>query len=280
MVANPSRPKLKRSAARLRRAWILVGSCCLGFLAGFGAPVEAEILVMRDGTRVLTDGPWEIEGRQVLFTMRNGTLSAVRLSEVDLEASEIANQQAADAASTAEPAADETSQVEDALVLTNKSLGHGPDGVIELEGSESQTGVKPDGAVQVVDWEYRIGSDGAVYEVFGTLANEGAFEAHDISLHLDIVAVDPASGRREDSRHILRRARVARSMLAPGTNTTFRYGVSESDLGVHGARGFDDPIVSFDVQFRKVLLPQAEGDEGDGDPPPASGDEAETEEGR
>lgn len=60
-------------------------------LATAGLPAEADVLVTKDGQKIETDGPWEIKGRQVIFTTpKTGTLSAVRLSEIDLEASELA----------------------------------------------------------------------------------------------------------------------------------------------------------------------------------------------
>ena len=52
---------------------------------------RAEVLVTTSGERVETRGPWRVAGRQVIFTSTGGTLSALRLSEVDLEASEQAS---------------------------------------------------------------------------------------------------------------------------------------------------------------------------------------------
>ena len=250
MVAKVARPE--RKGYKLQSLG-LVGLGCLSLLAcGLCPPVRADILVMQDGSRIETDGPWQVEGRQVTFLQKSGTLSAVRLSEVDLEASEAANRETEAVAAAPEPK--DKPKVEDVLVLTNRDFGLGPDGIVEPEGGDPELGVKPGGGVRVADWSYGAGGLGSVYQVTGTLVNEGTSEAREISLHLDIVAVDPVTQERQDSRHILRRATVERSVLAPGTSTTFTYLVTESDLGVHGAHGFDDPVVSFDVQFRKVEI--------------------------
>ncbi len=57
-------------------------------LAFLSAPVaSADVLVTKEGARVETQGPWEVRGRQVIFTTPKGVLSSMRLAEVDLEAS-------------------------------------------------------------------------------------------------------------------------------------------------------------------------------------------------
>ncbi len=60
----------------------------------------ADVLVTRDGHQIETEGPWEIRGRQVVFTVE-GRLSSIRLAELDREASEEATRQAAAAAAAA-----------------------------------------------------------------------------------------------------------------------------------------------------------------------------------
>lgn len=62
-------------------AFALVGSSLPG-LAG------ADILVTRDGERIETKGAWRVEGRRVVYTNAQGTLSAIRTSHVDLEKSQ------------------------------------------------------------------------------------------------------------------------------------------------------------------------------------------------
>ena len=52
------------------------------------ATLMAEELVMKDGSRLTTKGPYQVKGRQVLFTNTQGQLVAMPLADVDLAASE------------------------------------------------------------------------------------------------------------------------------------------------------------------------------------------------
>lgn len=66
------------------------GTLCALVLLTLVLPASADILVTKTGEQIETDGPWEVKGRQVVFTSASGVLSAIRLSEIDLEASELA----------------------------------------------------------------------------------------------------------------------------------------------------------------------------------------------
>lgn len=58
------------------------------------AAALADVLVTQAGERIETQGPWNVKGRTVVFTSKAGVLSSVRLSEIDLEASEAATEEA------------------------------------------------------------------------------------------------------------------------------------------------------------------------------------------
>lgn len=83
----------------MKIGWALI----LGVLLVAG-DVGADILVTREGDRIETDGPWKVNGRQVVFTAANGRLSSMRLSQVDLEASEEATALASQTANTVDVA--------------------------------------------------------------------------------------------------------------------------------------------------------------------------------
>ncbi len=55
-------------------------------------PAQADWIVLGNGERIETQGAWRVEGKVVKFTHLNGTLAMLRTSEVDLEASRLANQ--------------------------------------------------------------------------------------------------------------------------------------------------------------------------------------------
>jgi hypothetical protein len=62
----------------------------LGWLPA--TPVAADWLVTSEGARVETHGPWQVKGKLVVFTSADGTLSSLRLSQVDLAASKHATE--------------------------------------------------------------------------------------------------------------------------------------------------------------------------------------------
>ena len=93
-----------------------------GFVAGLLPGLSlGDILVTKEGERIETKGPWKIKGRQVLFTSPSGTLSAVRLSEIDLEASELATHPPSPPPPPPPPAPVE--KPEPVMVLTNDNVG-------------------------------------------------------------------------------------------------------------------------------------------------------------
>ena len=109
---------MKRSVLFLALSLTAVGG-------GIGSqPSNGDVLVTADGTSIQTDGPWEVKGRQVVFTSEDGRLSALRLSEVDLEASHAATELQKNPPAPAPPPADvEQPRREPVLVLTNDDIG-------------------------------------------------------------------------------------------------------------------------------------------------------------
>jgi len=65
------------------------------------APPRVSVVVLRDGTRYTLAKPYEIKGSQARFTLKTGTLVAVRASDIDEEASK----RATDAANAPPPPA-------------------------------------------------------------------------------------------------------------------------------------------------------------------------------
>ncbi len=55
------------------------------FLLAMTSPAAADWLVTKDGARIETEGPWKTKGAMVVFTSAKGTLSSLRLDEIDLE---------------------------------------------------------------------------------------------------------------------------------------------------------------------------------------------------
>lgn len=85
-------------------------------------PASADWLVMRDGSRVETKGPWEVRGAVVVFTLKNGTLGSVRAADADLDASQAATAEAAKPPAPA-PAATPAPR-KPAVTLTDADVKH------------------------------------------------------------------------------------------------------------------------------------------------------------
>ncbi len=93
------------------------------------APIAwADVLVTLEGEAIETTGPWKVKGRQVVFTSLTGVLSSMRLSEVDLEASNEATRKANEPVEDVAPKAAEAAVAKKrpaTRVLTNDNIGDG-----------------------------------------------------------------------------------------------------------------------------------------------------------
>lgn len=105
---------------RIRGRRLLAVVVLLVGVSGLALPLSADWLVTVTGQRVETSGPWQVKGKQVLFTAKNGTLSSLRLSEVDLEASRKASEPPPPA--EVAPAPEPPPKKKPVLVLTDKDV--------------------------------------------------------------------------------------------------------------------------------------------------------------
>ncbi|MEM7481955.1 MAG: glutaredoxin domain-containing protein [Acidobacteriota bacterium] len=100
---------------------------CLTILAAVltTPTILADWLVMKDGSRLETQGPWKEKGRLVVFTNAQGALSSMRLSEIDLDASRQATEAAKSPAEKPQESATEGAPAErrkSVLVLRDGDL--------------------------------------------------------------------------------------------------------------------------------------------------------------
>ncbi len=168
--------------ARLAPLAPLITACAAVLAVGFTAgAARADWLVTRDGARIETKGAWKVDGRRVIFTMPNGTLSALRTEELDLDQSALLTTQAREAPAMPAPVVKE--KKEPVLRLTEKDIP--PVGAAQLEANEAadQAG-KTDGAakegegektetspLEVISWEKTENATGDGTEIFGTIKN-------------------------------------------------------------------------------------------------------------
>ncbi|MEO1366246.1 MAG: hypothetical protein AAFX50_03640, partial [Acidobacteriota bacterium] len=242
-----------RARPRGRRTSAMRAATHAGARAAYvAAPAAADVLVMKDGSRVETKGPWEVKGRQVIFTLPNGTLSAVRLSEVDLDRSNEATEIQRRPPAPQPTAREEAAVREPVLVLTNDDIAAGTPGAEDGDDDAAPAAGSTGEGVVVSEWSYEPGSGDSVHTLTGSLENQTGGVIENLQVYVDIIAVDAGTPRPE--AHILRQARVAEERLEAGDTTDFSYDVSIRDLeyALAPAEQFETPRVTFDIQFRRA----------------------------
>lgn len=229
------------------RSILLVGALVL---SGLAAPASADWLVMTDGTRVETDGPWSERGKLVVFTDTNGNLVSLRLSDVDLAASRQATADAIEAASRPAPA---PVQQQSVFRLTDADVGH-----VDPEDEDLATGAAEGGDeegeteptpmdVQVIGWDRVETFDGVA--VRATLENQGDDVAVGIGVSVTIYDEEGIALSTVP-------ARLVSTGLVGGQTT-------EMEAEFPGFRDFS--AVNFDIRHRSLAtraadeVPSAEG---------------------
>lgn len=200
---------------RGRIAVAMVGS--LWAVAG----ASADVLVMRDGSRIETKGEWQVRSGSVVFTMPNGTLGSLRARDVDLDASAAATAaQKAPPPPVVEPAAPR----EAVLTLTDDDVSKAPMAVSEPAPEDDQSEAA-DGAAQrpaavasttvtVTSWEESYDVEVGGIRVSGMLRNQGTDIASQVSV---LVELYDDSGKQMASSP----AEVGSAALVPGATVGF-----------------------------------------------------------
>lgn len=220
----------------LRRA-----AMALLLLAAAAPPAAADWLVMADGTRVETRGPWRQDGRLVVFTSPDERLVSLRASAVDLPASVEATRRAAEAATQAreggERASDRPQQPpREVRRITNADVGPGvPAAAAPADGEApaeeaGRPGAEAGVALDVVDSQQATDDFDGHLIVTGGLVNRSARTAAAVAL---TVLAYGAEGELLGTQS----ADLAAEALAGGERTTFR-------------ADFPDVFAAFALRFR------------------------------
>jgi hypothetical protein len=239
--------------ARLRRDATRLGLAAPLFLLALSA--GADVLVLRDGSRIETQGKWEQKGRQLVFTTATGTLSAIRASEVDLAASEKATAAAA-APKAPEPKAEVAKKP--VMVLTDKDV---PKAAAEPQGEVAgEAAPAPAGPGKVAVVSSRIeptdGGDNA-FSVRGSVRNDSPVPVSDVR----VMAIATVS-RDEVSRRVYCQTSLD-GPLAVKATVEFACQIKRQEVLATGmADAFGDAALSFEVQSTPQVPPPAT-------PPPA-----------
>jgi hypothetical protein len=146
------------------------------------APATADWLVTREGGRVETKGPWKVKGKLVVFTLSDGKLSSLRATEVDLDASRQATEEAVAAAAAAQaaPAAEPAKPREAKVVLTDESFRRtAPPAPAADPGEEKKeeeaAGEAEPGKLSIASWERSSSARNVV--ISGTVRNDAPSDA-------------------------------------------------------------------------------------------------------
>lgn len=182
------------------------------------SPVSADWLVMQDGARLETRGDWSVDGRLVVFTQPNGTLSALRLREVDLAASE-ALTRSEELGSEASQRAEPEEPPQPRWTWTNKDIPK-----VGVQGSfDVQPIVGPQG-LELLDIREEPDATGRNLVVRGTLVNRaGRFAS---GLEVIVALLTDEGGTLDETR-----ARIDTTELPPGAATRFVASFLDTDPG-------------------------------------------------
>lgn len=199
---------------------VCVGSVLVwvGLLA---LPAGADWLVMQDGARVETKGPWKVKGASVVFTLPNGTLSSVRVSEVDLDASSLATAEARQPKQA--PQMPPPAKRQPALVLTDKDIPRAaplpaaPATPGEVVAPPAAAGQETRLQLEVTSWNAIENTEIDGLEIVGEVQNAGEDLAFAVA-----VAVTLTVASEEGPREVSAEGFVAEKSLAPRTRAGFR----------------------------------------------------------
>jgi hypothetical protein len=169
----------------------------------------ADWLVTSEGGRVKTRGPWEVKGKLVVFTAADGTLSSLRATQVDLDASRRATAESKQALADAEKAPQPAPR-KSVRSITDKDVGHPDQKASEAAkpgdstgagsaatATDAKTGAKPADAagkspVSVGNWQKADRTEKDGIEVFGSLNNDSGDIQTDVGL--TVTLYDDAEG--------------------------------------------------------------------------------------
>jgi hypothetical protein len=144
-------------------------------------PAGADWLVTRQGDRVETRGSWQEKGKLVVFHRPDGSLSSLRLSEVDLEASRAATHRAQEEKDRPAKAEAPRPKKPSVVSLTDEdfqSTASSPAPAAEPEkgAKDEKAPDKKASSLSVASWDRGKAPDGHVV-ITGTLRNATADQA-------------------------------------------------------------------------------------------------------
>lgn len=254
MTKAPASRQTVRFAFDTTVAVVLIAALAAIFPA---ASARADWLVTNDGERIETDGPWELKGRLLIFTRTDGSLSSIRASEIDLEASEAATAEAK-AAAMAPPVVEEPVYRPSVMSLTEKDLP--PVGRPRTDETSSDTAAPSDTAAAAQGLQITSAQDASQpgserLEFFGTVRNSSAETM--IGVRVTVMLYD-----EQDQLVAQQEARVSSRALASNQSLSFRalfdsvYNYDRVEYQVNGG-----PVVTENLPAEPISSEEVNDDE-------------------
>lgn len=214
-----------------RRVSIL-GFACLTMMAN---TVAADWLVTQDGSKFEIEGPWQVDGKLVTFTLPNGTFGSIPLSAIALEASQALTERAAALASPAPAASEPMRKAE--FVIMDADVSHSKAGSVEDRESAAPSAPGEDQGLRIVGWQDIVDPSTSSVTVTGDLQNPTQNPATSIALKVLLYADNGAVLESQT-------ADLEEIFLTPGASIRFEARFSDT-------LSFD--TVGFDIQSRGFM---------------------------
>lgn len=185
-----------------RRAFETLSCTVLSLLLALiaGSPAGADWLVTRDGARIETRGPWEVERDLLLFTTASGTFASIPAAEIDLEASVEATRGIAESARESPPPAPPSRPA--AVKITESDLARWPtESRRPAPSGEVTEGTDPSPAAErliVTEWDeidqqHGLGITGTIANVSPEITGAVRLTAHFLGREGERLASHPAA---------------------------------------------------------------------------------------
>ena len=187
-------------------------------VAGTAGPAAADWLVTKEGARVETQGAWTVKGKLVVFKTADGKLSSLRVSEVDLDASRNATEEAvaAQAQAEAEPEKQSAERKKSVRVITDKDVRQAAPAAAPGSPEDASAPGPTTGPGVVVDtWKQDRDSEDGHVVINGSLQNASGATA--VDLQLKVLLYDDSNTLMATSQ-----AALSAAALPPGEKVTFR----------------------------------------------------------
>ncbi len=188
---------------------------------------SADWLVTKEGARIETKGPWKVKGAVVVFTLPNGTLSSMRVRELDLDESALVTAEANKPPEEEVGEEPEAPQRPVVAEITNENIRRAAppsDSGEEGEDGRGGAGTPPRAVVtppyEVLAWNVVDRTDISGIEVRGTLRNGGEETVANLSVVIRLLTPDDAfvEERRGNLQSSLLRAQAATNFSAAFPN--------------------------------------------------------------